>query len=110
MDGVCCLVPDGLGNVYVVGSVVDDSRTNVSVTKLDSNNRVAARFSFGGGLTDQPQAAALDAQGDRDKAAELYQKAAMSADQNIVARCRYNLGCLAVGNIQMFPKPLLLKK
>ncbi|MFB3777589.1 MAG: SBBP repeat-containing protein [Bryobacteraceae bacterium] len=59
----CCLVPDGSGNVYVVGSAVRDSRTNVSVTKLDANNQVVTSFTFGGGLADRPEAAALDAQG-----------------------------------------------
>ncbi len=41
------------------------------------------------------RAAALEAQGDFDKASEFYQKAAVSADQELVVRCRYNLGCLA---------------
>lgn len=59
----CCLVPDGFSNVYVVGSIVHNSRTNVSVTKLDATNRVVASFSFGGAVFDKPQAAALDPQG-----------------------------------------------
>jgi len=41
------------------------------------------------------RAVALEAQGDVDKAREFYQKAAVSSDQELVVRCRYNLGCLA---------------
>jgi len=41
------------------------------------------------------RAAALESQGDLEKAAALYQKAALGSDQDLVARCRYNLGCLA---------------
>ena len=59
----CCLVLDGLGNVYVIGSVASASGTNVSVTKLDSANHVLSSFTFGGSLYDQPHAAALDPQG-----------------------------------------------
>lgn len=59
----CCLVPDGLGNLYVIGSNAVASGTNVSVTRLDAANHVAGSFAFGGGGTDQPKAAALDPQG-----------------------------------------------
>ena len=59
----CCLVPDGLGNIYVIGSVARPSGFNVSVTRMDAANHVAASFTFGGGLSDQPHAAALDPQG-----------------------------------------------
>ncbi|MDE3165934.1 MAG: SBBP repeat-containing protein [Acidobacteriota bacterium] len=59
----CCIVPDGAGNTYVVGSAASATGTNVSVTKLDSANRVAGSFTFGGGASDRPQAAALDPQG-----------------------------------------------
>jgi hypothetical protein len=41
------------------------------------------------------RAVVFEAQGDLDKARELYQKAAVGADQELVVRCRYNLGCLA---------------
>src|SRR5450432_1590103 len=34
----CCLVPDGLGNVYVIGSVARANGANVSVTRLDATN------------------------------------------------------------------------
>jgi uncharacterized protein (TIGR03437 family) len=59
----CCIVPDGLGNFYVVGSAASASGTNISVTRLDSSNHVAGSFTFGGGSGDQPRAAALDPQG-----------------------------------------------
>src|SRR3990172_3898267 len=59
----CCLVLDGLGNVYVIGRGASASGTNVSVTKLDSANHVLSSFTFGGSLYDQPHAAALDPQG-----------------------------------------------
>ena len=59
----CCLVPDGLGNLYVIGSVAGASGTNISVTRLDAAHHVAGSFTFGGGGSDQPKAAALDPQG-----------------------------------------------
>jgi uncharacterized protein (TIGR03437 family) len=59
----CCLVPDGLGNLYVIGSVAGASGTNISVTRLDAAHHVAGSFTFGGGGADQPKAAALDPQG-----------------------------------------------
>src|ERR1019366_8112117 len=59
----CCLVPDGLGNLYVIGSVAGASGTNISVTRLDAANHVTGSFTFGGGGADQPKAAALDPQG-----------------------------------------------
>ena len=58
----CCLVPDGIGNVYVIGSARAFG-ANISVTKLDAANHVAASFTFGGGSSDQPHAAVLDPQG-----------------------------------------------
>lgn len=57
--GACCLVPDGLGNVYVVGGAAGESGTLVSVTRLDATSHVVTSFRFGG-LSDQPRAAALD--------------------------------------------------
>src|SRR5688572_11732266 len=60
--GACCLVPDGLGNIYAVGSAGDELGANVSVTKLDAASHVVASFRFGGSF-DQPRAAALDAAG-----------------------------------------------
>ena len=59
----CCLVPDGLGNLYVIGSVASASGTNISVTRLDAAHHVAGSFTFGGGGADQPNAAALDPHG-----------------------------------------------
>jgi hypothetical protein len=59
----CCLVPDGLGNLYVIGSVAGASGTNISVTRLDAANHVTGSFTFGGGGSNQPKAAALDPQG-----------------------------------------------
>ena len=59
----CCLVSDGLGNLYVIGSVAGASGANISVTRLDAANHVAGSFTFGGGGSDQPKAAALDPQG-----------------------------------------------
>lgn len=41
------------------------------------------------------QAAALAAQGEYDKAIELYRKAALAPDRPLAIRCHYNLGCLA---------------
>ena len=65
LDGgrACCLVPDGIGNLYVVGSIVSASGTHISVTKLDGASHVVSRFTFGVGNADQPKAAALDPQG-----------------------------------------------
>jgi len=57
--GACCLVPDGLGNVYVVGSAGDELGANVSVTRLDTASHVVASFRFDGSF-DQPRDAALD--------------------------------------------------
>lgn len=59
----CCLVPDGAGNTYAIGSAATANGTKVSVTKLDSSNHVTGSFTFGGGAGDQPRAAALDPQG-----------------------------------------------
>lgn len=59
----CCLVPDGSGNTYVIAASSSPNGTDISVTKLDSANRVTSTFTFGGGSTDQPRAAALDSQG-----------------------------------------------
>src|SRR5688572_12120291 len=58
----CCLVPDGHGNIYVVGSAGDELGANVLVTKLDAAGHVGAGFRFGGSL-DRPIAAALDPAG-----------------------------------------------
>src|SRR5689334_6777550 len=58
----CCLLPDGLGNVYVVAKAAGESGANVSITRLDAANRVVANFRLGG-LSDEPHAAALDPQG-----------------------------------------------
>ena len=59
---VCCLVPDRLGNAYVVGRAADQSGSKISVSKLDAAGHVDASFHFGGS-SDQPRAAALDPQG-----------------------------------------------
>ncbi len=59
----CCLVLDGLGNLYVIGSVAGASGTSISVARLDAANHVTGSFTFGGGGADQPKAAALDPQG-----------------------------------------------
>src|SRR5450631_1673847 len=59
----CCLVPDGLGNLYVIGRVAGASGTNISVTRLDAANHVTGSFTFGGGGSNQPKAAALDPRG-----------------------------------------------
>jgi hypothetical protein len=59
----CCLVPDGHGNLYAVGSFAGFSGTSISVTRLDASNHVAGSFTFGGGGTDLARAAALDPQG-----------------------------------------------
>jgi len=40
----CCLVPDPLGKLYVVG--ID--QCNVSITKLDAAHRIVATFQLGG--------------------------------------------------------------
>jgi hypothetical protein len=65
LDGgrACCLAQDDLGNTYVVGSVVSATGTRVSVTKLDGSNHVVFKFTFGGGLADQPNAVAMDSRG-----------------------------------------------
>src|SRR5579872_3642563 len=59
----CCLVPDGSGSYYVVGSVASQSETNFSITKLDSTNHVVSTFTFGAPGSDQATAAAADSQG-----------------------------------------------
>ena len=43
------------------------------------------------------RACAYAAQGDTEKAAELFRTAALSRDTRLAVRCRYNLGGLAVG-------------
>jgi hypothetical protein len=58
----CCMVPDGLGNVYVVGSAAGESGTAISVTRLDAANHVVGSFRFGGSA-DEPRAAVLDPMG-----------------------------------------------
>ena len=42
--GACCLAPDGLGNVYVVGRAAGDSGASISVTRLDAASHVVASF------------------------------------------------------------------
>jgi uncharacterized protein (TIGR03437 family) len=59
----CCLVPDGRGNLYAVGSFADLSGTGISITRLDATNHVAGSFTFGGGEANLARAAALDPQG-----------------------------------------------
>src|SRR5689334_20834852 len=60
----CCLVPDGHGNLYVVGnSATISGATSISVTRFDAANHPAAMFTFGGGAADLAKSAALDPQG-----------------------------------------------
>jgi hypothetical protein len=52
----CCLVPDGHGNLYGVGSFAGFSGTSISVTRLDAGNHVAAvsRLAAGGRTLREP--------------------------------------------------------
>jgi uncharacterized protein (TIGR03437 family) len=58
----CCLVPDGLGNVYIVASAVQYGHTYLSVGKVGATGQVVSSWGIGVGSV-QPQAAVLDAQG-----------------------------------------------
>ena len=58
------LVADALGDMFIVGKVVEPSgRRQIRVIKTDPQGNVLASFDFGGSATDTPASAATDAQG-----------------------------------------------
>ena len=92
-----------LPSIAVAGSREAAEKVRLGIASYESGDYKEAAAAFSEAELARPddlriafdRGAALAAQGDADKAVELFQKAALSPELDLAVRARYNLGCLA---------------